>query len=507
MKKIVILIFMFSFIFLKAFAHPIDISTNTLSIKNNYISATTFFHSYEIEYLLNSKKIVFKNVWDYFLHEDIIKEYIKKNIKVHTKDNKCKIENILVTKLEEYQVLTSWMEITYWFSCEKKLEKWEVEINFFNNFPLQTNKLSIYDANISEQTPFSSIVLTPSLNKYSFDLSKKTNYCKVDSDWDWISDEMELVYKTDPKKIDTDNDFYTDYEEIFKSFPVLDRNLWPWQEPRYAIPKEVLEKTKKDITTKQDCEDKWYESSTTKLSNWLLSNSIWNNYFIEVLKNISRYISWNSTNWIFYILISVVFLWFIHALGPGHSKSLLISYILDKNKSFFDGMLYITIFSITHLIDIVVLFLFTKIFFSVYDISNYMLYIQRVSVIILIFFSIFLIYRSYKNIKLKKEIKCESNKNDVKSSIFLWFVSGLAPCTFWWSIFLLLFSLWNFNLILPMILALWIWIFLCLFLVMVLTFVLRKKVFEKVKFFSMYSSIFSSTVLLLLSIYLISILF
>jgi hypothetical protein len=55
-----------------------------------------------------------------------------------------------------------------------------------------------------------------------------------------------------------------------------------------------------------------------------------------------------------------------------------------------------------------------------------------------------------------------------------------------------------------MIFALGLGIFLCLFTILIFTFLLRRKVFEKVKFFSKYSGLFSSSILFFLSIYLFS---
>ncbi len=497
MKKI--LIFFLLLLPLQTLAHPLDISSSFFSFNKNYLNITTYFHSYEIEYLLAQEKIFTKSVYEYYDHIDKIENYLKKHIKLKSNNKYCKIDNIEVLKLEEYQILSKWLEINYHFKCDEDIKSGQIEVYFFNNFPLQTNQVTVYNLNNSKtsQTPIWASVLNSNLKIYTFDLDKDFKKCVIDTDWDGISDEEELIYKTNPKNIDSDWDFYTDYEEIYGSFNPLDNNFWPNQTPRYEIPKDILENVTKSIKLDSDCEN----LTNIKSNNWILSAWFWNTHFINTLENIWKYVKWNWDKNLGFILLAVVFLWFIHAMWPGHSKSLLVSYIIDKNKSFLDWLVYITIFTITHLIDIVVLFLVTKIFFNFYDISNYMLYIQRVSIIILFFFSLYLIYKS-----LKPTLKvCETQ--DLKATFMLWFISWLVPCTFGWSIFLLLFSLWSFSLIIPMISALWLWIFLCLFTIMISTFILRKKVFEKINLFSRYSSIFSSTILFLLSIYLLTNLF
>lgn len=507
MKKIII-VFLFLFLTHLVFAHPLDISSSFLSFNKNFLNITTYFHSYEIEYLLNSRNIAFQSVYDYYEHTDVMKEYIGENIVLNFPENTCKMVKFDVLESEEYQILSTGIEINYSFECQKEISEWEISVSFFDNFPLQTNQMTFYNLNTNTSTPFDSVVLTSKIQNYPFHLGNERFQCVIDSDGDELSDEQELIHKTDPFLLDSDGDLYTDYEEIFHSWNALDNNYWPSQEPRIQIPSDIEKKATENIQTKEDCEKKLSFSTKVGQDTGLLTTWFWNEYFIATMKTISNYIHEISQENIWYILIVVVGLWYIHALGPGHSKSLLISYILDKNKSFFDGFLYATIFTLTHLLDIIVLFLITKVLFNFYDVSNYMLYIQRFSLFILLFFSIYLMRKSYKMIKnpsvWETDIFLKENKKDIKGSLLIWFIAGLAPCTFWWSIFLLLFSTGNLGLIFPMILALGLGIFLCLLSILVVTFLLRRKVFEKIKFFSEYSSLFSSSVLFLLSIYLFS---
>lgn len=486
--------------FLKASAHPLDISSTSWSFKDNQLRLTTFFHTYEIEYFLNKNNKFFKWTYDYFQYSKEFWEYVKNNIYLNLEGNKCEFRDFEMTQKQEYEILTYWVETNYKIICEKPIISGDLKITFFSNFPLQTNQLSLYDLNdVNQRNSFANIILTNDFNTFKFDLNDKISLCKIDTDWDWINDDLEQMYKTDPYKIDTDGDFYTDFEEINSSYSPLDKNLWPGQNFREEIPKDILSKTKNNVITKQMCDEFLKTNKDIKTSNWLLSSWFWNEYFAKTLKQISNYLYKKSDESIFYILLVIVGLWFIHAAWPGHSKSLLVSYIVDKNKSFFDWLMFVTIFSITHLLDIILLFVVTKVIFWIYDISNYMLYIQRISLIILMFFSVYLIFKSIKNY-WKNIQKCE--KSDKKSSIFLWFVSWLAPCTFWWSIFLLLFWIWNMSLIIPMLLALWFWIFLFLFLVLVIVYFLRVKFLQKIDIFSKISSLISSIILLILSIFL-----
>jgi hypothetical protein len=72
MKKFLTTIFFFFISFQIIFAHPLDISSSFLSFNKNYLNITTFFHSYEIEYLLTKNNIKFKSVYEYYDYKDII---------------------------------------------------------------------------------------------------------------------------------------------------------------------------------------------------------------------------------------------------------------------------------------------------------------------------------------------------------------------------------------------------------------------------------------------------
>jgi ABC-type nickel/cobalt efflux system permease component RcnA len=117
---------------------------------------------------------------------------------------------------------------------------------------------------------------------------------------------------------------------------------------------------------------------------------------------------------------------------------------------------------------------------------------------------LYLFYRAYKKLGQKSE---EKPAESLKWNIFMGIVSGIVPCTFGWSIFLLLFSLGKLELILPMILSLWIGIFLFLLLVLTLTYFLRRKFFDGIEIFSQYSSLISSGALIFVWIYLLTLLY
>jgi ABC-type nickel/cobalt efflux system permease component RcnA len=221
----------------------------------------------------------------------------------------------------------------------------------------------------------------------------------------------------------------------------------------------------------------------------------------DTLKTITEVFKKLSFGWFWYIFGLIMVLGFIHAIGPGHSKWLLISYILDRDKWFWQWLIFTIIFSLVHLADIIVLFLVTKLFFSLYDPTEYMVSIQRISIIILFFFSIYIFIQSIIKIR-NKDLKQNKTPKKLSDWIFLAFVAGLAPCSFWWSIFLILFSMWKIIWIIPLLIALAIGIWLCLFCILIITLFLREKLYTYFSTLPYYSSVASSVILIFLSVYL-----
>ncbi len=91
--------------------------------------------------------------------------------------------------------------------------------------------------------------------------------------------------------------------------------------------------------------------------------------------------------------------------------------------------MFVTVFSLVHLADIVLLFVITKLFFSLYDPTEYMVIIQRVSIVILFCFSVYIFIQSIRKIRNRDKEKKEQSKS-LGSGVLLAFVAGLAPCSF-----------------------------------------------------------------------------
>lgn len=469
---------------INSYAHPLDISISTATIKENQIKINSYFHSFEIEYLLKENNIEFESVNDYFANQDIIKKYIQKNITIAQGNNTCNINNIEIKQDEVYKILTDWLAINYWFLCPKKVQEFDFQVEFFTQFPLQTNRFTFYDMNdwLSNSKPFYFKVFTSKITQKTINIDDQNLTITKDSDNDWISDEEEKIYYTDPFLADSDNDYYTDKEEIEWWWNPINPELWPGQEYRSLQEYQKIQSQQKQSNYTQ--QDYWVETlSDYGYSNW---------YLKKVMKYLDNFFTNNQWN-IWGIFLLVFGLWVIHAAGPWHSKSLLIAYSLEKNNWFFKSFLFAIIFTITHILDILLLFLFTKILVWFVDISKFNYIIQVVSSVLLLILWIYLFSKALKN----KNTTCE---NKEKKSLWIAFFAWLAPCSFAWSIFLLLIALWQSQWIFLLVWALWLWIFTTLVLIIVITLFLKTKAYKKFEQLESYSNMLSSAIILLIGI-------
>lgn len=490
-KKILLFFLFFSFSW-NIFAHPIDISKSIIWIKENKMNVTTYFHSFEIDYLLKTNDVKVESVADYFLHPNIIEDYIKKTVFLENDNKICQLEEFTFYEDEIYEVLTEWLKVTYKISCSKDISNFKLSINYFNNFPLQTNRVKMYDLNDWVKSILYK-VLTPKISDIEVEnLSTFEPRKVIDSDCDWMWNEDEKIYKTNPYKVDTDWDNYTDFQEITWWWNPLDKELWPGQYLKEELDKVQCKKEQLEINN-----DPQVQKDNKEDYSSLDSNGYWNDFLKDILKYINSYITKNEWS-IIYIFLLIYILWIIHAAWPWHSKSLLVAYTLQKDTWYKKGLLYSVIFSVTHILDILLLFFITTLIFNYVDVSKYSYYIQVVSIIILFIFSIYLVYKAFKKNKKKK-----AKEKTAKKTLLIAFLAWLAPCSFAWSIYFLLLSLWKLSLILPLIAALWLWIATMLAIIVVITVFLKEKTLNKTKIFSEYSTKISAIIILMIAIFLL----
>ncbi len=198
------------------------------------------------------------------------------------------------------------------------------------------------------------------------------------------------------------------------------------------------------------------------------------------MKSIASFVETPDSQGFRTLFFLVVALGFAHAIGPGHSKALLASAVLDRGRGFLSGLVLALVFTVTHLADVVLLVLLSKYVLSAYDVSSHLSLLQRTGAGLLAVVASFLAYRAFFRPTASERAETVSKPSNRigASDVALGLLAGLAPCAFGWSIFLVLFSLGKTEWALPLLFALGIGIFACLLLVLLATYFLRQRAFS-----------------------------
>ena len=439
------------------FAHPLDISNTTFTIYEKTIEWVTYIHPVQLDRILVTEGNISPTsitVDAYYSLTWVLTQYLRETIVLENNSRKCPLSNFSFQEwLMIDEIFTRGFPISYTITCDEVIESPIATIRFLTEVPLQTNKLNIYHSlsgGESERIDYSIL----NRKKESLNISLLGEKILLDTDGDKLTDEDELIYGTEITNKDSDNDGYSDLSEIQNSWNPLSKELGPWQ-------KEYVSSS--------------HESQTQIESLQETSSAWWSVRFAQILKRIRIYIdSASSWTWFMWILFSVMWLGFLHALGPGHSKWILVSQILDKHIWIGQWILYSLLFSIIHIIDIILVVLVSRFFFAYIDIGIALSYIQKLSIFLIIIIGIYLLRDSIRTYTWKKEIEQEKNKSYLTLAI----ITGLTPCAFGWSIFLMLLATGRWDLALPLLLSLWLGIFLCLLSITLVVYIFKRWIFE-----------------------------
>ena len=187
------------------------------------------------------------------------------------------------------------------------------------------------------------------------------------------------------------------------------------------------QKTNKVNTPKKSLEigpsqtNGWWQEIVIQINQWQAAlKDIMTDFGDNIQKDF-----WGTSLFMF-IIFSFLY-GVVHALGPGHGKSIVSSYFIARPGSYSLGILMAFVLSITHAISGAIFVLVMKIIFESPVLFTTALPVERVSYALLIVIGCFLFIHAILEIR-KKDIEPEPTHNNMKQLLFVAFTTGMIPC-------------------------------------------------------------------------------
>jgi ABC-type nickel/cobalt efflux system permease component RcnA len=478
-----------------ALAHPLDISSTAGTLYENRISLITYIHPYQGENFLKSQWKIFNDLSDFYTQKETFSEYITQNVTFKNKGDTCTMSKPEMKEWANYDIFVKWIPLEYYVECSSRIEELSIDIRYFTGFVLQTNRFTLLDST-GREVYYNVGTSKVTLLEYMRDKEQII----IDTDGDGLSDVHEKKYLTDPKKEDTDSDFYYDSEEVLYGWDPLNKWVSPGQVPRYAYGPR-LSTPGNSINQMWDTKEKTFTSAPEKdygISAWAQGWDL----FSQILKYLGEKADGiEGTPGFIWLFLMTIALGMFHALGPGHAKTLLTGILLDKSTTRVQWFRFALIFSVTHIIDIIFLYLLLRTSFLVIDAAVVLSFLQKLAPVILIVLGWYLVFTAYR----KEEVSSDTTRIEKYSEWKIWIlglVAGIAPCTFGWSIFFLLISMGKISWIPLFVGGVGIWVFLSLILIIICVEKIRQYSYQKVSSLAHYSWVFSWGFILIVGIFL-----
>jgi len=379
---------------------------------------------------------------DVFSHKDKVVDYINNNLTISSQSQECQLQYKQDTQ-NDLNILTTGMLFKGKVVCRDDPEKLFIKNSLFvADFPLQANIVSLF------------------INDYNN-----------------LVDQIYLD-KTDQQAVVTINGI-----SISDYFTAQTDNNSNKQD---SILKNVLGFLKIDSNQgnnsglSQSLTDKFVEFS--KISIWLA-------------------------------VLLVFILGFLHTMEAGHSKTILASLLIDNKITLKQGLSYSLVFTLTHIADIVLLGTILFVVNTMTDVYKLLPYLQIFSIYCLLFIALYLFVKNFVHFLKDRfnishhhhhhhgsEIFKKFDNLDFKRQVLLGFITGLAPCLFGWSIFLLILSTGSVWSVIPVIIFFGLGIFMALVLLTLVIHKFKTKFFNRFKSLAKVSPIISALLLLIFAI-------
>jgi ABC-type nickel/cobalt efflux system permease component RcnA len=437
---------------------------------------------------------------DYYKYSRTLEEYIRKTVSLRDKEwVLCTLGNFATQDLGVDDIFTRGFPVSYTATCQNAVDTFEYSVAIYRELPLQTNRVRILG---NDGNSLSYRVLTARLVSAKYDPLNTTK--PKDTDRDTLPDDEEVAYKTDPLLADTDKDNYPDGEEVNFGWNPLDARVSPGQSYRrslpdtaYSLPEWIVQLGPEaakvyDNTTISGGDRTSVEARLNETSYWFLTQGL---KFIDQIR-----IQGLQTHLILPLFGAIFLLGLLHALGPWHSKGFMASYIIGAQVGYARAVLYAGVFTLVHLLDVFILILASKYIFELFDPSKYLTLISQIAAITLVLIALVIGGIALRWLFRKIPVMTATPPaSSLRVGLSMAFLSGLAPCTFAWSLLLVLFAIGRMDLALPLVGVFGLWVFATLAGVAIVVTYCQLRLTQEYTHFAKYAQFASALCLLILA--------
>jgi len=532
-----------------AAAHPLDISVTTIQATPQGLAGSAYIHPYEVSLLVESRNRSLEDLEVSEIRRMVI-EYFDERFKVYARPGIVRKRDMVAEGEELYQIVSRGLFLSFTLPLEN--DQYPVTFStdlFVEFFNTQTNKIVVLDS-MGQPLPGSrEVFLTARRTNWSFD-PRHPDFSSeyddsTDTDGDGLTDRMENLYGLDPHEEDTDGDGYSDSIEFDfgwdpfsrdlspgQSQEAVERSLWGAGEAGYleenpaadsvemnppAVKPEQPTRAEPGLE-RTDGEEPATEEGGAAGESAAPGRDLVEStdagrkatrggrYLEKVLGKITRTVRSGFTFGSgLSLFLSVFVLGFLHASMPGHGKGVLISYLAQTGHRFRHAVRFVLAFTVTHLIDVVILGFGVRLLSSAVDSARMSQILKYVGGGGLLIVALFLTIQGVRDLRGKDPNKSglhtsrqqERPPAKTRSGILLGFLTGLAPCPFGWAILMILLSLGRPELILPTVAVFGIGIFTFLLAIALAVMFCRAVIMDVFSRFSRISRLVSGVLLLI----------
>ena len=447
-------------------AHPIDNTDSYFYIENeidgypiadNQVKMYSYINWFQASLLAEKEFDLFESdIIELLKYQDLYNQYARDNILVRNNEEECNIEIDESPVTEDQISLSLGTRIIGTFTCPSKIENLQIaNTMFLTDFEFESNFTSLFYG----ETLLQAVTLDRSTQIYNFNVVELKEHPKGD----------QTVDNSQDKTAEEVSSNVSDDLKVVANARIPNNNSGPKKSGFFAS----------------------------------ISDAI----FLK-----ANYVKDRS----FFVLIGLVFLLgFLHTIEAGHSKSILASSMLHNKMDVKKGLAYATIFTVTHLGDIIIVGVILLVADNYFNLLANFSMLEKFAGYALFLMALYLLLKNLqffakkwilkdKDIEVHDHVHIEAN-TDIKfrDQLVLGFLAGLAPCVFGWSIFMLILSTNKIWVLVPAILFFGLGIFVALAIVVFLMSHLRKGAYSRFERVAEFSPLISAIFLLIYASFLI----